>query len=112
RVGQSVERGLETASIAVEEPHDALFSQTGGVTGGEVAIAGGTAAAGNAVLSAVFGDQAVRDLVLQAQELLEQRVVGLFDSDRRRLEATLDRLPDAAAAGDVRRAAADLPPLP
>ena len=52
----------------------AVFSQTGGVTGGEVAIAGGTAAAGQAVLSAVFGDQAVRDLVREAQTLLHDRV--------------------------------------
>lgn len=52
----------------------AVFSSTGGITGGEVAVAGGTAAVGQAMLSAVFGDQAVRGLVKQAAEDLKTRV--------------------------------------
>ncbi|MEB0161184.1 hypothetical protein, partial [Pseudomonas sp. AH2 (2023)] len=39
-----------------------VFAGTAGLTGAELGIAGGTAAAGQAVLNAVFGDQAVRDL--------------------------------------------------
>lgn len=90
----------------------AVFSQTGGITGGEVAIAGGTAAAGQAVLSAVFGDQAVRDLVRQAQALLHERVRGLFDDDRGRLVSVLGRLPDSEASDRTRRLASNLPALP
>lgn len=52
----------------------AVFSYTGGITGGEVAVAGGTAAVGQAMLAAVFGDQAVRGLVKQAAEDLKTRV--------------------------------------
>ena len=38
----------------------AVFLQTGGLTGAEVVVAGGTSALGQRVLEAVFGDQAVR----------------------------------------------------
>ena len=40
----------------------AVFAQTGGLTGGEIAVAGGTTAVGQRVLEAVFGDAAVRSL--------------------------------------------------
>lgn len=90
----------------------AVFSQTGGVTGGEVAIAGGTAAAGQAVLSAVFGDQAVRDLVREAQTLLHDRVQALFDHDRGRLIDVLDQVPGHDGADRVRHAALALPAAP
>lgn len=86
----------------------AVFSQTGGVTGGEVAIAGGTAAAGQAVLSAVFGDQAVRDLVREAQMLLHERVEHLFAADRDRLTVVLDGLPDRSAADQAQQRASAL----
>jgi hypothetical protein len=72
------------------------------VTGSEAAIAGGTAAAGQAVLSAVFGDQAVRDLVRDAQVALHDRVQSLFDQDRTRFTEMLDRLPDHDDADRLR----------
>ncbi len=37
-----------------------VFAQTGGITGAEVGIAGGTTVLAQRVLEAVFGDQAVR----------------------------------------------------
>ncbi len=39
-----------------------VFAQTGGITGAEVGIAGGTTVIAQRVLEAVFGDQAVRRL--------------------------------------------------
>ena len=39
----------------------AVFAHTGGLTGAEVAVAGGTSAVGQRVLEALLGDQAVRD---------------------------------------------------
>lgn len=63
--------GINAAGVALML---AVFSSTGGITGGEVAVAGGTAAVGQAMLSAVFGDQAVRGLVKQAAEDLKTRV--------------------------------------
>jgi hypothetical protein len=52
----------------------AVFSQTAGLTGAEVGIAGGTAVLGQRILEAVFGDQAVRRLVDQAKRDLHRRV--------------------------------------
>ena len=46
----------------------AVFAQTGGLTGGEIAVAGGTTALGQRVLEAVFGDAAVRSLAARARE--------------------------------------------
>jgi hypothetical protein len=45
----------------------AVFAQTGGLTGGEIAVAGGTSALGQRVLEAVFGDAAVRALAAKAR---------------------------------------------
>ena len=51
--------GLSVALMVV------VFASTGGVTGAEVGIAGGSAVVGQKVLEAVFGDQAVRRLAHQ-----------------------------------------------
>ncbi len=59
----------------------ALFAQTGGLTGGEVAIAGGTAVLSQKVLEAVFGDQAVRALAAQARASLLRHVEILLETD-------------------------------
>lgn len=67
----------------------ALFAQTGGLTGGEVAIAGGTAVVSQKVLEAIFGDQAVRILAAQARDSLLKRVDGLLDTDARRFRELL-----------------------
>jgi hypothetical protein len=73
----------------------AVFAHTGGLTGAEVAIAGGTSAAGQRVLEALLGDQAVRTLAAKAREDLLRRADGLLDSERRRF----DELLAAAAPG-------------
>lgn len=52
----------------------AIFATTGGVTGGEIATAGGTAAASQAVLVAVFGEDAARRMAGQARERLLTQV--------------------------------------
>ena len=51
-----------------------VFASTGGVTGAEVGIAGGSAVVGQKLLEAVFGDQAVRSLAERARADLERRV--------------------------------------
>ena len=56
----------------------AVFAQTGGLTGGEIAVAGGTTAVGQRVLEAVFGDAAVRSLAARAREDLEARADELL----------------------------------
>src|SRR5690606_32244362 len=71
-----------------------VFAGTAGLTGAEVGIAGGTAAAGQAVLNAVFGDQAVRALAEQAGKDLSRRLEDLLESEADRF---LDLLPDPVA---------------
>jgi energy-coupling factor transporter ATP-binding protein EcfA2 len=69
-----------------------VFSQTYGLSGAEVGIAGGTAVVAQRLLEAVFGDQAVRMLAVKARQDLQQRVDALFAGDRERLDDVLDAL--------------------
>ncbi|WP_246783640.1 dynamin family protein [Cellulomonas persica] len=84
----------------------AAFASTGGVTGVEVGIAGGTAIVAQRLLEAVFGDDAVRRLTGQARELLDSRVEGLLEREAARFTAQLDALGAADARGDALREAA------
>lgn len=84
----------------------AVFSQTGGLTGGEAAVATGTAAVSQAVLTAVFGEQAVRDLARDARSNLIERLEHLLREDRERFELLIGSV---AGSGDpLRSRAADL----
>jgi len=77
-----------------------VFANTAGLTGAEVGIAGGTAALGQKLLEAVFGDQAVRSLALRARQALEVRVQALVEEERARYTTLVDALgvdPDAPA---------------
>jgi energy-coupling factor transporter ATP-binding protein EcfA2 len=76
----------------------AVFAHTGGLTGGEVVVAGGTSALGQKVLEAIFGDQAVRTLAARAREDLLERVDALLREEAGRFHALLDgAVPDADA---------------
>jgi hypothetical protein len=68
----------------------AVFASTGGLTGAEVVVAGGTSALSQKVLEAVFGDQAVRTLAARAREQLMARVGALLDEEAGRFERVLD----------------------
>lgn len=91
----------------------AVFAHTGGLTGGEVVVAGGTSAVGQKVLEAIFGDQAVRTLASRAREDLLERVDALLREEAGRFHALLDRaVPEAdsfarlhGAVDAIRRAA-------
>jgi len=67
----------------------AVFVQSGGLTGAEVAVAGGTTALSQKVLEALFGDQAVRSLAARAREDLLARVGGLLDVEAARFDELL-----------------------
>jgi hypothetical protein len=71
----------------------AVFASTGGLTGGEVAVAGGTTAVGQRVLEAVFGDAAVRSMASRAREDLQRRADTLLRYEQARFD---DRVDDAA----------------
>ncbi|GAA0385277.1 ABC transporter [Acrocarpospora corrugata] len=82
----------------------AVFASTGGLTGIEIGIAGGTSVLSQKLLEAVFGDQAVRKLTDQARADLRARVRSLLDDEESRFTALLDGLgtPDS---GELRAAA-------
>jgi len=83
----------------------AVFAQTGGLSGVEVLVAGGTSAASQKVLEAVFGDGAVRTLAARARADLLERVEGLLLQERRRFTDLVDaQAPHRDAAVELRAA--------
>jgi len=82
-----------------------VFSQTGGLTGAEVAIAGGTSAVGQKLLEALLGDQAVRRLTTEARADLERRVGQLLEAEVARFAAALDPHRQQDDVGRLRRLA-------
>ncbi len=83
------------------------FASTGGITGAEVGIAGGSAVVAQKVLEAIFGDETVRRLAAKAREDLVARVGELYDSEAHRFDEVLSAaLADGEAADGLRRAAA------
>lgn len=97
--------GVNTIGVALMI---VVFASTGGVTGGEAAVAGGTAAVSQALLSAVFGEQAVRDLARRARTDLLDRLEDVVDVEKARFEALLAPLVDDAAVAELQDALADL----
>ena len=82
-----------------------VFSQTGGITGAEVGVAGGTALLAQRLLEAIFGEDAVRRLARQAKEQLDARVQRLMDAELVRFHHVLaDTGVDAGQADAVRAA--------
>jgi hypothetical protein len=85
----------------------AAFVSTGGLTGAEVVIAGGTSALGQKVLEAIFGDQAVRSLAAKARADLLDRVRALLERESERFRALLEPVaPDPERAERLRGAVA------
>ncbi len=70
----------------------AAFASTGGLTGIEVGIAGGTSVLSQKLLEAIFGDQAVRVLAQKARDDLRRRVADVLDEEMSRFTALLDGL--------------------
>ena len=70
-----------------------VFSHTGGLTGAEVAVAGGAGAVGHTLLEALLGDQAIRTLADKARTGLDALVSKLYDEEAARFLAVLDAVP-------------------
>jgi hypothetical protein len=77
-----------------------VFASTGGLTGIEVGIAGGTSVLSQKLLEAVFGDQAVRTLTQAARDDLRERVGAVLDEDATRFTSLLEGVgpPDNTSA--------------
>ncbi|MFD1214156.1 dynamin family protein [Arthrobacter sp. GCM10027362] len=79
-----------------------VFATTGGLTGLEIGVAGGTAVVGQKVLEAVFGEDAVRRLTKTAREGLARRTNGLMEAEAGRFLSRLDLLDAPESAGELR----------
>lgn len=86
----------------------AVFASTGGLTGAEVGIVGGTALLAQRLLEAVFGDEAVRRLTRTAHERLDARVAALLDAEAARFGAVLEPLAASVVDGGPLRSRAVL----
>ena len=75
-----------------------VFAQTGGLTGAEIAIAGGSSAVGQKLLEALLGDQVVRRLAEEARADLDRRAAALLDEEAARFYEVLN---DHAVDGDA-----------
>jgi energy-coupling factor transporter ATP-binding protein EcfA2 len=92
--------GLNVATVALMIM---VFASTGGLTGGEIAIAGGSAVLGQKVLETIFGEDAVRALAKEARRDLQERVHVLFDSEVTRLDTALEPLRFGSSPESLRR---------
>jgi hypothetical protein len=85
----------------------AVFAHTGGLTGGEVVVAGGASALAQKLLEAVFGDEAVRRLAATARTDLLERVERVLGDEADRYLRLLDRAQvDPGLAAELRAALA------
>lgn len=83
----------------------AVFSTTGGLTGLEVGIAGGSGVVGMKLLEAVFGEDAVRRMSDQARSNLESRIHGLLDQRAKVFLDSIDELGEHPTAEQLHAAA-------
>ncbi|MBZ2195172.1 dynamin family protein [Occultella gossypii] len=80
-----------------------VFASTGGLVGGEIVVAGGTAVVAQKVLEAIFGDQAVRRLATAARDDFAERATALLATERQRFEDLLAPVAGAdAVAAELR----------
>ena len=96
--------GLNVVTVALML---AVFASTAGITGGEVAIAGGSAVVGQKLLETIFGEDTVRRMVVEAREDLNQRLGELFAAQRDRYHELTDPLLEGATADQLRAASQD-----
>ncbi|MFZ0531166.1 MAG: ABC transporter, partial [Propionicimonas sp.] len=86
-----------------------VFSQTGGLVGAEIGVAGATALLAQRVLEAVFGEDAVRRLAKRAKADLDARVEAVMATELTRYLAALDAVdPRPDQATELRSALAEV----
>jgi energy-coupling factor transporter ATP-binding protein EcfA2 len=69
----------------------AVFAHSAGLTGGEVAIAGGTAVLNQKLLEALIGEAAVADIIRAAERDLRRTLRAALEGDARRFLDLLER---------------------
>ena len=89
------------------------FFHTGGLTGAEVGVAAGTAFLNQKLLSALFGEAAMAELIAHARNRLDEALAATFAEELARFERlVLGSGQLTGLAADLRQAAADTRNLP
>ena len=83
----------------------AAFSLTGGITGIEAGIAGGSGVVGTKLLESIFGEDAVRRMATRARTDLLERMADLLTEHAQPFTAVLEETDPQADAEDIHRAA-------
>ena len=83
----------------------AAFSLTGGITGIEAGIAGGSGVVGTKLLESIFGEDAVRRMATRARTDLLERMADLLTEHALPFTAVLEETDPQADAEDIHRAA-------
>ena len=83
----------------------AAFSLTGGITGIEAGIAGGSGVVGTKLLESIFGEDAVRRMATRARTDLLERMAGLLTEHAQPFTAVLEETDPQADADEIHRAA-------
>ena len=83
----------------------AAFSLTGGITGIEAGIAGGSGVVGTKLLESIFGEDAVRRMATRARADLLERMADLLTEHAQPFSAVLEETDPQAEAEDIHRAA-------
>ena len=78
-----------------------VFASTAGITGGEVAIAGGSAVLGQKLLETIFGEDTVRRMATDARNDLNERLRELLQRERERYYPVTDPLLEGTTADDL-----------
>ncbi|MEX0790183.1 MAG: ABC transporter, partial [Actinomycetota bacterium] len=100
--GRAVSFGVNAAGAALML---VVFAHSGGLTGGEVVIAGGTAAVSQRLLEAIFGEEAVRTLAARAKGDLVKRLTRLLETEAERFaSAALKGVPGPQQVAQLRTA--------
>lgn len=83
----------------------AAFSLTGGITGIEAGIAGGSGVVGTKLLESIFGEDAVRRMATRARTDLLERMADLLTEHAQPFTAVLEDTDPQADAEDIHRVA-------
>ena len=94
--------GLNAVTVALMI---VVFASTAGLTGGELAIAGGSAVVGQKLLETIFGEDAVRRMAKEARADLDARVGQLLALERARFTPVTEQLSSGTPAAELRGAA-------
>ncbi|WP_257161928.1 dynamin family protein [Corynebacterium cystitidis] len=97
--------GLNVVTVALML---VVFASTAGLTGGEIAIAGGSAVVGQKLLETIFGEETVRRMAKWARDDLDQRLAELYDVEQARYNEVIAPLVTGASSDELRQAAAEV----